>query len=61
LAEAPFAIRVPLVTRKERHYLDACMPCKENWSPPAFEMTKDEIRDYRTIHAYYPSYTEMLL
>lgn len=61
ITEKPFLIRVPLVTRKERHYLDQNMPCRKNWSPSAFEMKLDDIEDYRKIYRYYPAYTEMLL
>lgn len=57
----PFVIRVPLVTRKERHYLDQKMPCPNKWSPSAFEMKCEDIEDYRKIYRYYPAYTEMLL
>jgi hypothetical protein len=61
IKEQPFIIRVPLVTRKERHYLDQKMPCRKSWSPSSFEMKCDDIEDYRKIYRYYPAYTEMLL
>jgi hypothetical protein len=61
ITDKPYCIRVPLVTRKERYYLDQCMPCKESWSPPAFEMKSEDIKNYREIYRYYPAYTEMLL
>ena len=61
ITKDPFPIRVPLVTRKERHYLDQNMPCKEGWLPSSFEMEPDDVDDYRTIYRYYPAYTEMLL
>ena len=61
ITEEPFIIRVPLVTRKERHYLNQNMPCRKNWSPSVFEMKLDDIKDYRKIYRYYPAYTEMLL
>lgn len=57
----PFNIRVPLVTRKERLYLDQKMPCRKDWSPSAFEIKCEDIEDYRKIYRYYPAYTEMLL
>ena len=57
----PFPIRVPLITRKERHYLDQHMPCRKNWSPDAFEMKAGDVEDYSRIYRYYPAYTEMLL
>lgn len=61
ITKSPFPIRVPLVTRKERHYLDQNMPCPNSWSPSAFEMKPGDIDDYRTIYRYYPAYAEMLL
>lgn len=61
ITEKPFLIRVPLVTRKERHYLDQNMPCCKNWSPSAFEIRLNDIEDYSTIYRYYPEFTEMLL
>lgn len=57
----PFSIKVPLVTRKERHYLDQNMPCKEGWSPSDFEMKPEDVENYMRIYRYYPAYTEMLL
>jgi hypothetical protein len=61
VTDAPFHIRVPLVTRKERHYLDKNMPCKKNWAPDEFELKPEDVKDYRAIYRYYPAYTEMLL
>jgi len=61
ITDEPFLIRVPLVTRKERHYLDQNMPCRANWSPSEFEMKAADVKDYRAIYRYYPAYTEMLL
>lgn len=61
IAEEPFLIRVPLVTRKERLYLDQNMPCHKKWSPSDFEMESDDMEDYMKIYRYYPAYTEMLL
>ncbi len=61
ITDKPFPIRVPLVTRKERLYLDQNMPCTKDWSPPEFEMKADDIKDYSTIYRYYPAYAEMLL
>lgn len=61
IADTPFSIRVPLVTRKERHYLDQNMPCPKDWVPSDFEMKEQDIKDYSTIYRYYPAYAEMLL
>lgn len=61
ITDEPFLIRVPMVTRRERHYLDQNMPCRKNWSPSAFEMKSADVKDYSAIYRYYPAYTEMLL
>ncbi|MBQ08607.1 MAG: hypothetical protein CMD96_02325 [Gammaproteobacteria bacterium] len=61
IVKYPYKIRVPLVTRKERLYLDSAMPCNKNWKPKEFELKKKEIEDYRKIYKYYPAYTEMFL
>jgi len=61
ITDEPFMIRVPLVTRKERLFLDQKMPCRKNWKPHAFEMKPNDIADYCRIYRYYPAYTEMLL
>ena len=60
VTENPYEIRVPLLSRKERLYLDREMPCDSNWSPD-FEMKQEEIDSYREIYKYYPAYAEMLL
>ena len=61
LSSRPFKIRVPLVTRKERLYLDSEMPCDDRWRPCAFEMKQKDVRDYCRIYRYYPAYGELLL
>jgi len=61
ITDEPFLIKVPLVTRKERHYLDQHMPCRKNWAPSDFEMNPRDVADYRSIYRYYPAYTEMFL
>jgi hypothetical protein len=57
----PYEIRVPLVTRKERHHLDSAMPCRKGWKPRDFELKREEIEEYRKIYRYYPVFTEMFL
>jgi hypothetical protein len=57
----PFQIRVPLITRKERYYLDQNMPCRKDWAPDEFEIKPEDLKAYRKIYQYYPAYTEMLL
>jgi len=57
----PYVISVPLLTRKERLYLDTLMPCRKSWQPREFEMKPKDVEVYREIHPYFPVYTEVLL
>jgi hypothetical protein len=57
----PFRIRVPIVTRKERLYLDSHMPCPADFSPSEFELPADDIASYREIYRFFPAYAELLL
>jgi hypothetical protein len=59
--EAPFVIRIPTLTRKERIYLDSEMPCPANWTPPVFELSADRVADYTSIYRFFPTYAELLL
>jgi hypothetical protein len=61
LEHEPFQIRVPVLTRKERLFLDSRMPCKKNWKPTEFEMDAEDIEAFRTSYRYFPSYVESLL
>lgn len=61
LTDDPYEIRVPLVTRKERHHLDSSMPCRKGWKPKDFELRQEEIEEYCKIYRYYPVYTETFL
>jgi hypothetical protein len=61
LTSTPYKIRIPLITRKERLYLNSAMPCDDCWKPEAFEMTKRDVADYSKIYKYYPAFAEMLL
>lgn len=61
LTADPYEIHVPLVTRKERLYLDREMPCTDHWLPKDFELKPEEVVAYRMIYRYYPAYAEMLL
>jgi hypothetical protein len=60
-SDKPYEIKVPLVTRKERLYLDSVMPCSDKWKPKDFEMKPEDIEAYRQIYRFFPAYTEMLL
>ncbi|MEQ8353225.1 MAG: hypothetical protein RH862_17245 [Leptospiraceae bacterium] len=56
-----YSIRVPNLTRKERIYLDSCMPCADGWLPEEFEMLPGEPEHYRELFKYLPAYAELLL
>lgn len=57
----PCEIRVPLITRRERLFLDSHMPCSDDWVPTEFELPSQTVRDYKEVCRYYPAYVEMLL
>ena len=56
----PYRIRVPRLTRRERLFLDQHMPGEPGWRPRAFELSGQELADYREIHRFYPLYGELL-
>jgi hypothetical protein len=58
---APYEIVVPVVTRKERGYLDKAMPCRDGWVPKDFEMGSDDVARYREVYRFLPAYAELLL
>jgi hypothetical protein len=60
-SQRPYVIQVPVVTRKERLYLDAAMPCRDNWRPRQFEMGKREVLAYRDIYRFAPQFAELIL
>ena len=55
-----YRIRVPRLTRRERLLLDQHMPGDPQWRPRAFELSREELSDYREIHRFYPLYGELL-
>lgn len=59
--DSPYFIKVPILTRKERIYLDSKMPAKKGWKLTAFELDKESIDSYREIYRFFPSYAELLL
>lgn len=59
--EKPFWIRVPRITRKERLYLDSNMPAEAGWKPKEFEMSDEDVENYRRIYRFFPSFAELLL
>ena len=61
LAEGPYKISVPRLTRKERHVLDSAMPCDPDWQPDEFLLPKEIVATYREIYRFLPAYAELLL
>lgn len=61
LRQEPCVIHVPLLTRKERQYLDGLMPYDDSFSPTDFEITSELLSAYREIYRFCPSYAELLL
>lgn len=59
--EAPCLIKVPRLTRRERQYLDGYMPCGDSWVPEDFELSADNVKAYREIYRFCPTYAELLL
>lgn len=59
----PFQIEVPVLTRKERLYIDSHMPCEPGWlpNPNDFEIEPKAIAAYRQVYRYCPLYAELLL
>jgi Putative O-methyltransferase len=55
----PFKIEIPIITRKERLYLDQNMPCADDWAPEDFELTDDALKQYREIYRFLPAYAEL--
>lgn len=61
LSMDPFEIKVPVLTRKERLYVDSHMPSEHGWVPKEFEIDETDIKDYREVYRYCPLYAELLL
>jgi len=57
----PYEIKVPTVTRKERHLLDSNMPCENGWQPDGFSFPDEDIEIYREIYRFLPAYAELLI
>jgi hypothetical protein len=58
---APCKITVPRLTRKERQYLDEFMPSQPAWKPKMFELSAANVKAYRQIYRFCPTYAELLL
>jgi hypothetical protein len=61
LRQKPYNIRVPVITRKERLYLDSAMPCKNDWRPTEFEIGLKDLKAYRDIYRFAPQFAELIL
>lgn len=61
LDEPPYEIRPPVLTRKERLYLDSEMPCDDGWKPKDFELDEGSVASYRELYRFFPLYVESLL
>lgn len=60
-SEKPFKIRVPVLTRKERLYIDSKLPCKDGWPLDDLGISLDIIKEYSEVYRYCPLYAELLL
>jgi hypothetical protein len=61
IGASPYEIKVPVLTRKERHLLDSAMPCPTGWQPSDFNIPIKDIDAYRDIYRFLPAYAELLL
>ena len=59
--DLPYEIMPPVLTRKERLYLDSEMPCDDGWKPKDFELDGESVMRYRELYRYFPLYVESLL
>ncbi|HTV49192.1 MAG TPA: O-methyltransferase [Phycisphaerae bacterium] len=57
----PCELQIPRFTRKERLHLDCVMPCADEWVPDAFEAAPEDIKRYRDVYRFLPSYAELVL
>lgn len=57
----PYRIVIPLLTRKERIYLDKTLPPSGTWDVRHFELPMELAKAYRNIYRYMPSYAELVL
>lgn len=60
-SDSPFEIRVPVVTRRERLFLDRNMPLEtEGWTPDEFELSVEDVVDYKSVYRYLPIFAELV-
>lgn len=61
LSEAEYVIQVPLLTRKERLFLEKQMPEAKRSGIRATGVPRDEVLAYCEVYRFLPSYAELLL
>lgn len=59
-AADPYHIHVPIITKKERTYIDSLINKKEKINVDKFEIDSKMIADYQEIYRYYPNYFEAI-
>jgi hypothetical protein len=59
--DQPFYINVPKLTRREQILLDSFMPCEDGWKPDEFEISIDDVKAYKDIYRFFPSYAELFI
>lgn len=60
-AQEPYRIKMPVLTRKERLFLDTHLPADGAWEPTAFNLKKEQLDQYKAVYKYSPMYAELLL
>jgi hypothetical protein len=60
IAELPYDITVPRLTRKERTYLDSLMPLQPNLRRNQLGFNINELRAYEEVYRFFPTYVEAL-
>jgi hypothetical protein len=60
IAELPYDITVPRLTRKERTYLDSLMPLQPNLRRNQLGFNISELRAYEEVYRFFPTYVEAL-
>jgi len=61
LEQEPYRIKSPVLTRKERLYLDTHLPAEAGWKPDVFTLRDAQLEQYREVYKYCPMYAELLL
>ena len=59
--ESLFEIKVPVITPRERHYLDQRLPRGASHEAETIGLLKDEIENYKRLYRYCPNFAEVEL